>query len=245
VKVKAGITRLISGTIYHFRVIAVNASGLAVGADHTFRTTGQPPPGVITGPAVNVTRSSALLTGVVTPGGLATTYHFDVGTSPFAVVHTNNVTLGATNNAVSVSAPVGGLADHTLYHSRLVASNASGAIAGNDVVFVTSRFPPGLTRNARPRHPRSRPYIVTVGGTLQLPAGFPPDQACRGVVSLRFQTSRRTVVSTQVFVGGNCRYGTRVIVPRSVRGTVHLTARFLGNELLTPHSARTLNLSIG
>jgi hypothetical protein len=245
VKAKAAIGRLIPGTVYHFRVVAVNASGLAVGADHRFKTTGHPPPGVTTGPAVNVAAHSALLTGSVSTGGLSTTYHFDLGISPFSVVHTSNVTLGATNNVVSVSAQVGFLPDHTLYHFRLVASNASGTIAGNDVVFVTSRFAPGLTRNARPRHLRKRPYSVAVGGTLQLPAGFPPNQACQGVVSLRFQAGRRTVNSTQVFLGPNCRYGTRVILPRSVSGTVRVTARFLGNALLTPQSARTQTLRIG
>jgi hypothetical protein len=245
VKVKAAISRLIPGTRYHFRIVAVNASGFAVGADHTFKTTGRPPPGVFTGPAVNVSRSSALLTGAVSTGGLATTYHFDVGVSPFAVVHTNNVTLGATNNVVPVAVPVGGLADHTLYHFRLVASNSSGTIAGNDVVFVTSRFAPGLTRNSAPRHLRQRPYLLTIGGSLQLPTGFPPSQACQGVVRIQIQKGSRTVVSTQVFVGGSCRYGTRVIVPRSVSGTVHVRARFLGNALLTPHSAKTQNVRVG
>jgi hypothetical protein len=245
VKVKAAISRLIPGTRYHFRIVAVNASGFAVGADHTFKTTGRPPPGVFTGPAVNVSRSSALLTGAVSPGGLATTYHFDVGVSPFAVVHTNNVALGATNNVVPVAAPVGGLADHTLYHFRLVATNSSGTIAGNDVVFVTSRFAPGLTRNSSPRHLRRRPYLLTIGGSLQLPSGFPPSQACQGVVRIQVQKGSRTVVSTQVFVGGSCRYGTRVIVPRSVSGTVHVRARFLGNALLTPHSAKTQNVRVG
>ena len=245
VKVKAALSRLLPGTRYHFRIVAVNASGTAVGADRTFKTTGHPPPGVFTGPAVNVTRSSALLTGAVNPGGLATTYHFDVGTSPFTVVHTNNVTLAATSNTVPVSGPVGGLADHTLYHFRLVASSASGTIAGGDVVFVTSRFAPGLTRNSTPRHLRRRPHLLTIGGSLQLPAGFPPAQSCQGVVQILVQKGRRTVVSTRVFVGGTCRYGTRVIVPRSVTGTVHVRARFLGNALLTPHSAKTQNVSIG
>jgi hypothetical protein len=245
VRVSAGITRLIPGTTYHFRIVAVNASGVAVGADHTFKTTGRPPPGVFTGPAVNVTRSSALLTGAVSPGGLATNYHFDIGISPFAVVHTNTVALAATNNTVPVVAPVSRLTDHTLYHFRLVASNSSGTIAGGDVVFVTSRFAPGLTRNARPRHLTRRPYLLTVGGSLQPPTGFPPSQACQGVVQLLVQKVRRTVVSTRVFVGANCRYGTRVIIPRSVSGTVHVRARFQGNALLTPHSARTLNVRVG
>jgi hypothetical protein len=245
VKVKAAISRLIPGTRYHFRVVAANASGIAVGADHTFKTTGRPPPGVITGAAVNVSAHNALLTGGVSTGGLNTTYHFDLGISPFSVVHTNNVTLGPSNNAVAVAAPVGFLADHTLYHFRLVASNASGTITGNDVVFETSRFAPGLTRNATPRHLTRRPFLLTIGGRLDLPSGFPPSQACQGVVRIQVKKGRRTVVSTRVFVGGTCRYGTRVIVPRSVSGTVHIQARFLGNALLTPHSAKSQSIRVG
>jgi len=204
-KVSAAITRLTPGTVYHFRVVAVNASGIAVGADRTFKTTGHPPPGVITGAAVSVSAHTALLTGVVFTGGLNTTYHFDLGISPFSVVHTSNVTLGPSNSGVVVAAPVGFLADHTLYHFRLVASNSSGAITGNDVVFVTSRFAPGLTRNSSPRHLRRRPYLLTIGGQLQLPSGFPPSQACQGVVQIQVKKGRRTVVSTRVFVGGTCR----------------------------------------
>ena len=68
----------------------------------------------------------------------------------------------------------------------------------------------------------------------------------QGVVRIQVVKGSRTVVSTQVFVAGsNCRYGTRVIVPRSVSGTVHVRARFLGNALLTPHSAKTQNVRVG
>src|SRR2546423_8256008 len=130
VRVRVAISRLIPGTVYHFRIVAANASGIAGGADRTFKTTGHPPPGVVTGPALNVAGHGGLLTGSVSPSGLSTTYHFDLSSSPFAVVHTKNVTLAATNNVVSVSAPVAFLADHTLYHFRLVASNSSGTITG-------------------------------------------------------------------------------------------------------------------
>jgi len=110
---------------------------------------------------------------------------------------------------------------------------------------VTSRFAPGLTRNSSPRHLRRRPYLLTIGGQLQLPSGFPPSQACQGVVRIQVKKGRRTVVSTRVFVGGTCRYGTRVIVPRSISGTVHVQARFLGNALLTPHSAKSQSITVG
>ena len=44
VPASAPVTGLASGTIYHFELVAHNASGTAPGADHTFTTTSPPPP---------------------------------------------------------------------------------------------------------------------------------------------------------------------------------------------------------
>jgi len=51
VSVSATAADLIPGTVYHYRLVAANGSGSATGADHTFKTAGNPPPGVSTGPA--------------------------------------------------------------------------------------------------------------------------------------------------------------------------------------------------
>src|SRR5215210_1975086 len=51
VAVKTGIANLTSGTVYHYRVVATNPQGQAIGKDRQFKTAGQPPapPGVFTG----------------------------------------------------------------------------------------------------------------------------------------------------------------------------------------------------
>src|SRR2546421_10934986 len=66
-KFSRGVSRLTPGTVYHFRIVAANASGIAVGADRSFRTHGGPPPGGFTGPATNVSLTGASLTGLVNP----------------------------------------------------------------------------------------------------------------------------------------------------------------------------------
>jgi hypothetical protein len=150
---------------------------------------------------------------------------------------------------VQVAIPVIGLAAHRLYHYRLVGSTASGTIAGVDQVFATGRFAlRGITRNTRPRRLTSRPYVLTTAGTLRLPAGFPPAQACTGVVRIRYQSGRRTVVRVVVPViplNGLCRYFTQVTIQRSLSGPVHVRARFLGNALLTPRSAHSQTIRVG
>src|SRR5947209_6999861 len=51
VAVRASARGLIPGTAYHYRLVATNRAGTAVGVDHTFTSAGNPPPSVATGPA--------------------------------------------------------------------------------------------------------------------------------------------------------------------------------------------------
>ena len=242
VKVKAALSGLTSGTVYHFRILAGNASGSVVGADRTFKTTGSPPPpppAVLTG-AANTTRHGATLTGLINPLGRATSYYFQFGLTGFYGLQTAVLALPASNAIIPVSFPVAGLATHRLYHYRLVATSRSGTAAGVDQVFTTGRFAAGLTRNTRSRGS----HVLTSSGLLQLPGGFPPAQACQGVVRIRFQTARRTLANVRVAVNTLCRYTARVTIRGSFRGRLRVRARFLGNALLTPHSARSQTVSV-
>ena len=53
-----------------------------------------------------------------------------------------------------------------------------------------------------PRRLRTRPYVLTTTGTLRLPTGFPPAQACKGVVRIRYLSGRSTVVNATYFAAG-------------------------------------------
>jgi hypothetical protein len=140
----AGVTGLSPSTTYHFRIVATNASGTTDGADQTF-TTQPPPPSVTTGQANPVGQTSATVAGSVDPHGVATTYHFDYGTTSSYGASTADESAGSGTGTQSVSANVGGLAPATTYHFRLVATSASGTTDGTDQTFTTQTAPPSAT----------------------------------------------------------------------------------------------------
>jgi hypothetical protein len=136
------VAGLAPGTLYHCRVVATNAAGTSTGQDVTFTTSVAPPSAVTLG-ASNVTSASALLNAAVDPRGTAGSCYFEYGlttsygsASPVVVLPAGN---GAT--AMTVAAPVAGLAPGTLYHYRVVAANAGGTATGEDATFTTFSLP--------------------------------------------------------------------------------------------------------
>ena len=146
VSVRVPLERLTSDTTYHYRVVATNAAGVARGDDRTLRTaTGPRPPAVSTSAARSVGPVGAALAASVTARGLATTVHFDLGTSTSYGTATAEQSAGAGTAAVTVTAPVGALKPNTRYHFRAVATNAAGVTRGSDRTFTTARVPTGVT----------------------------------------------------------------------------------------------------
>jgi hypothetical protein len=149
--VGAKLTGLRPGTSYHFRIIALSLGGVSTGADQSFTTSGTSPPPpaaprVITGPAQDLSSSSALLTGTVNPAGSSTTYHFEYGTTSAYGFETAPASAGSGTGAVPASARLTGLAPNTVYHFRLVADSAGGTTVGNDATFRTSALPPVVSK---------------------------------------------------------------------------------------------------
>jgi hypothetical protein len=134
--VSANINGLTASTTYHFRVVASNTAGSTMGADRTFTTlTPTGPPVVITRAATNVTPSSAMLNGSLDPHGLSTTVHFQYGTT--ASYGSNTPMQIQTGNTYrNITANISGLASHTTYHFRIVATNTGGTRFGSDRVFT-------------------------------------------------------------------------------------------------------------
>ena len=92
---------------------------------------------VTTGPAENVTTSSAKVTGTVNPGGAQTSYHFEYGTTTSYGLSTPDNDAGAGSADLGVSATLSSLTPQTTYHYRLVA----GGVNGNDRTFTTGPNP--------------------------------------------------------------------------------------------------------
>src|SRR5215475_11967082 len=78
VAVRATLTNLTSNTTYHYRLVA----GSTVGAERTFKTaTPASAPTISSRAATSVSTVGAVLNAGVNPHGLATTVHFEYGTS--------------------------------------------------------------------------------------------------------------------------------------------------------------------
>ena len=96
-----------------------------------------PSPTVQTGGAIAVGTFHGTLTGTVNPNGLATDYHFDWGKTASYGHSTSTQSAGAAEEALTQEATIG-VDPETLYHYRLVASNAAGTSYGEDHTFYSS-----------------------------------------------------------------------------------------------------------
>ncbi len=110
-------------------------------------------PAVTTLAATSITGSGATLNGTINANGLATTYHFEWGTTTGYGNNTTTTSAGSGTGNVAVNAPISGLTPGTTYHFRLVGVNVEGTTNGNDmtvtpgaaVVTTTAASAIGLT----------------------------------------------------------------------------------------------------
>jgi hypothetical protein len=105
------------------------------------------PPDATTGAASAVAQNTATVLGTVNPQGMATTSHFEYGTSTSYGLTTDDKDAGSGTSAVDAQADLTGLTTDTTYHYRLVATNAAGVTRGADRTLRTAQplGPPGAT----------------------------------------------------------------------------------------------------
>ncbi len=169
------------GATYHYRVVASNALGQAVGADQTFTTLPPQPPVVSTGQAGGVAQSSATLTGTVDARGFETGYEFDFG------VDTSYGTrifgdAGVEPGAQTFAAALQGLMPGTTYHYRVLATNVFGTVYGADQVFTTASYPSSVLAGSASPPLLSTPLLAPagkapVGGAVASASGARPSTA--------------------------------------------------------------------
>jgi len=100
------------------------------------------PPLVETGDANGIVRTGAVLNGTVNPNSLTTMAYFEYGTTTDYGSASTSVAVGNGYLSEPVGIIIGGLTDNTLYHYRLVATNAAGTSYGEDRTFTTAPNPP-------------------------------------------------------------------------------------------------------
>jgi hypothetical protein len=118
-------------------------------------------PTVTTTTSVSIDPTSETLNGTIDPGGVSSTYHFEYGPDTSYGARTAESAPVTGSGEIPATAIATGLNPNATYHFRIVGSNASGSIAGNDQTFTTPAAPPLLDGS-----PAFASSITTTGATL-------------------------------------------------------------------------------
>lgn len=122
-------------------VLAASVVGLAI-AGGAFASSA---PGVSGESASAIGDNSATLTASVNPTVQETTYAFEYGTDTHYATQTGTASAGSGTQPVTESTQLAGLRPGTVYHYRLLATNAGGTTAGPDATFQTTGIAPPET----------------------------------------------------------------------------------------------------
>jgi hypothetical protein len=187
-------------------------------------------PAATTLPASNLTPTGARLNASVNPQGQATTFSFQYGTTTAYGGATASLSAGAGSATVPVLANIGGLTAGTLYHYRVIASNATGTRVGADQTF---RAATGLTVSKTGNG---------AGKVTSAPAGVSCPTAC--LASFLYGTSvtlTATPGAKAIFSGwsGDCT-GTSKTCALSMTASHAATAKFTAKCVVPKVVGKTL-----
>jgi hypothetical protein len=148
--VSTPITGLVPGRTYHYRAVATNPAGTAMGEDASFTATSDAV--VQTLHATGIGESSATLNATVDPRGLATQAWFDwvkeVSLHPVFTHSTDPVLLDGVEGAVPFQAQITGLEPNSLYVFRGHAVDSIGASYGSNMTLRTAERAPDAETGA-------------------------------------------------------------------------------------------------
>ena len=242
VKVKEAIGGLQPGTVYHFQVMADNASGAIAGQDMIFKTRGNAPSQVLTGPPSVVGNTSADVTGTINPAGATTTWVVQYGTTTSYGSQTFTQTLAAGTAAVPVQITLSSLSPETLFHYRLVSFHGSKPSYGADQTFFTrptNALPPEMTTSITPKTDGSAPYSFTASGTLHGGSAIPTAQRCTGVVGIRYFNGSHQLGTAFVDIDPSCQFSATTTFSKlygSGRIKLRVSVFYRGNGYLNKES---------
>jgi hypothetical protein len=193
----AAVTGLVAHTTYYYRVTATNKTGATIGPTQHFTTLGTP--ALTAAEASGLTRTAALLTGVVNPSGAPTTFHFTYidqagyeaalaqsAANPYAkgAITPDGFVASSCNNGEAPGVDcyagqpvgpfqIGELRPGVTYHYATVATNSVGTTTGPDKVFTTPPpTPPTATTGEAVEVSANSATITGVVDTRELPTSL-------------------------------------------------------------------------
>ncbi|HXP37078.1 MAG TPA: hypothetical protein VN817_04875, partial [Solirubrobacteraceae bacterium] len=137
-QVGSSIAGLLAGTTYHARFVVSSPGGTTFGPDMAFTTAASSPPSLGAASIGGITASGAIVDATVDPGLNATSVEVQYGPTNAYGQTTATQNVAAGSGPTSVQIPVSGLTAGTTYHARLVAKNADGSQASEDLTFTTT-----------------------------------------------------------------------------------------------------------
>lgn len=128
-----------AGESCHYRLVAENSAGIAMGSDVAYNVPENGRPHVVTGEASRVDNQSATLVGRLTPMGKKTQFYFEYGTDTTYGLKTPEQYGGLQITPRLSQARLSGLKADTTYHYRLVGVNEEGTTTGANATFRTTK----------------------------------------------------------------------------------------------------------
>ena len=244
------ITGLTPGTTYYVQLSAVSAGGSATGNTVTFTTAGHPPSSVFTGPADNVYKQQALLTGAINPNGAATTWYIQYGSTTGYGLQTAPQTLPAGTTAVPIGVTITGLAPAKLYHYRVVSAHGRSVSYGADAEFFTqpqNAPDAGLHTKTSPGSDSGKPFDFTTSGSLEGGKFILAAQRCSGTVGIRYYNGSHQLAYVVANVGSNCKFQNKVSFDKtggSGKVPLRVTVSYRGNGYLASQH-KTDHVTVG
>ncbi len=239
VAVTQSVGGLTPGTRYYYRLDALSTKGGTSGQTRSFKTSGPPPPGAVTGTATGVGSTTATINGTIDTNGAATSWSVEYGTTTSYGANTNAQTVANSAAPVPVAAALTGLAPLTLFHYRIVAYHGSNSIgAGADGTFFTEPakpLAPNLRTKTTPQRDKKSPYVFTTFGSLRGNAVVPATLRCVGNATVNYYSGKTRTAHVLAPVQPNCTFAAHVSFRRSHgKGVVPITVKihYLGNGYL-------------
>ncbi len=176
--------------------IAVGPDGTVYGLDGTDylvdRFTAFEGPTVTTEAASEVKTTSATFNGTVDAESIASKYHYEYGLDTTYGSSTEAIDAGSGTTANPAPTEVSGLVPNTTYHYRIVGTNVSGAIEGEDQTVTTLAAPPNVEGS-----PAFASAITPTGARLQ--ASVNPEHS---LTSYRIEYGTTTAYGSSAPEGG-------------------------------------------